>query len=285
MILILLLPACIQPDAQSSTATSSNDTTTSSSTSGASSSTTVVGTSTGEAPTDITSFITRPDGGSIDQECSIWDQDCPPGEKCNPRAVDGGSSWNGTRCFPLDPDPDAVGEPCTVTGSPVSGLDSCDVGAMCWDIDPTTQLGTCIAFCAGSPNAAFCASPDMHCRVSGDGILNLCVPNCDPQDAGTCATGHGCYPIYDDFTCAPDASGEDNGGPFDACEFVNACDPGSACGAAEAVGACSADASACCTPYCDLNAPSCPKGTSCVPYYDDVPRPGYEDLGFCGAAR
>ena len=48
--------------------------------------------------------------------CDLWEQDCPEGEKCNPWANDGGASWNALRCVPIDPNPDGVGEPCTVSG-------------------------------------------------------------------------------------------------------------------------------------------------------------------------
>ena len=73
--------------------------------------------------------------------CSTFAQDCPPGFKCMPWASDGGNSWNATRCVPIAPDPNAPGEPCTVEGSGVSGLDDCDGTSMCWDVDPDTLEG------------------------------------------------------------------------------------------------------------------------------------------------
>ena len=72
------------------------------------------------------SFITPPDGGGGVKECDVWTQDCPPGQKCMPWADNGSSSWNATKCSPVDANPGKEGDPCTVEGSAVSGVDSCD---------------------------------------------------------------------------------------------------------------------------------------------------------------
>ena len=79
--------------------------------------------------------------------CSTFAQDCPPGFKCMPWASDGGNSWNATRCVPIAPDPNAPGEPCTVEGSGVSGLDDCDGISMCWEVDPDAVEGHCVSIC------------------------------------------------------------------------------------------------------------------------------------------
>jgi hypothetical protein len=151
-------------------------------------------------------FITDPDGGGVSIECSIWDQDCDEGEKCAPWANDGGSAWNATKCVPVDANPSQVGDSCTVEGSGVSGVDTCDVSSMCWDVDPETNEGTCIAFCSGSENAPVCDDPTTSCSIANEGVLTLCLPSCDPLSQD-CPDGQACYPIDNSFVCAPDASG------------------------------------------------------------------------------
>jgi len=170
---LLLLAACTsRPAAQPSVTTSGTSTTTPSSPTSAGSD----ATSTSSDETLGHTFITAPDGLPEALECSTFEQDCPRGEKCNTWANDGGSAWNATRCVPVDPDPDALGEPCTVTDSGVSGLDSCEVGAMCWDIDFEAAEGTCVEHCRGEPTTPQCQEPDTRCVFSGSGALALCLP-------------------------------------------------------------------------------------------------------------
>lgn len=236
-------------------------------------------------PTGIsTGFITDPDGGGVSIECSVWDQDCGEGEKCSAWANDGGTAWNATRCVPLDPNPAQPGDPCTVEGSGISGIDTCDVSSMCWDVDPETNEGTCVAFCTGSENAPVCDNPTTSCSIANEGVLILCLPTCDPilQD---CAEGQACYPIDDSFVCAPDASGEDAGADNDPCEYINACDQGNICVNPEIVDGCPAGSGGCCQAVCDLSDPmatGCTANETCEPWFEEgnVP-PGYEDVGVC----
>ncbi len=244
----------------------------------------VATTSGGESTTDPGpcqgGFICEPDVTSS-IECSTWEQDCPEGEKCMPWANDGGSAWNATRCSPIDPNPDDVDEACTVEGSGVSGIDSCVLGAMCWDVDPETDMGTCVPMCIGSENNPMCEDPGRQCTISAEGVLTLCIPQCNPLEPGTCPELQACYPINDGFTCAPDASG-DGGGVFEPCEFINACDSGTMCANSEVVGVCDEAFAGCCTPYCDTEAPVCPGMTDCFPFYEEgLAPPGYETLGVC----
>lgn len=222
-------------------------------------------------------FLIDPDGGHVSIECSLFEQDCPRGEKCNIWANDGGSVWNATRCFPVDRAPDGPAEQCTVEESGVSGIDSCDVGAVCWDVDETGE-GTCVSFCAGSENAPVCAD---GLRCMGSNLFFLCLSTCDPlvQD---CDEGEACYVLDDTTECASDAS-DDSGSTFDTCAFPNACDPGLNCTDAAIVGLCEEGAEDCCTPFCDLQDATCPEGTLCIPAFSEgmVP-PGYEDVGVCG---
>ncbi|MBC8070012.1 MAG: ribulose phosphate epimerase [Deltaproteobacteria bacterium] len=231
-------------------------------------------------------FIMNPDGGSVTNECDIWAQDCPVGEKCMPWANDGGNAWNATRCAPVESNPGQVGDECTVEGSGVSGIDTCDLSQMCYYVDPDTNLGICVGFCQGSSASPVC-DPGYVCTINNDGVLILCRPECDPllQD---CMEAVSCLPAAgsDQFTCIVDASGEE-GAAGDACEFVNACDPGLFCGDATAVPDC-AGASGCCTEFCDLADPggaaqcSLGGGQECVPWFEEGNAPpGLEDVGAC----
>ncbi|MEZ4448262.1 MAG: hypothetical protein R3B09_02200 [Nannocystaceae bacterium] len=297
-------PGCVTAGSEgtSATSTTSGSTTTSSSTGtdGASSTsaaatstsstgTTVDGTSSAgsESETAGCMFVCRTDGGVAQPyECDVWDQNCLDGMKCNAWANDGGSAWNSTKCVPVDADPDAVGEPCSVVGSGVSGVDSCDKGAMCWNVDPETNMGVCVGLCQGNEDKctsdpSSCCPPGSACTIPASGNLILCLQTCDPIIQDCEGSKDACYPVSNGFQCAPDVSG-DMGAIGDPCEFINVCDPGTFCGNPGAYPGCDANAAGCCTPFCSLKDPDCVMGTECLAWYDpmDVP-PGYEDLGFC----
>lgn len=199
-------------------------------------------------------FLQMPDGGGVGVECDVWEQDCPDGEKCMPWANNGGSAWNATRCSPVEENPGQVGDECSVEGSGVSGLDDCDVGSMCYYVDPETNIGSCVGFCEGSEENPMC-DPGFLCSISNDGVLILCRSECDPllQD---CQGSAACLPAAgaDGFVCIVDASGE-MGAPGDPCEFLNSCDPGLFCASADVVPDCQGSAG-CCSDFCDLTAPA-----------------------------
>ncbi len=255
--------------------------------SGASVGTTTIAGSTEESTsTDITSasYVPVPDMGVDLDDCSTWAQDCPAGYKCMPWADDGGNSWNDTRCTPLDGSPAEAGDPCTVEGSGVSGVDDCDDASMCWNVDPDTNSGTCTAFCSGSAREPSCADPATTCSISNQDILTLCLQVCDPL-AQDCPTDLGCYPFdepTDAFACTPDASNGEGQYPSQ-CEFLNACAPGNACVNADALPACP---ESCCSPYCDLSeldtCPDLDDALACRPWFaaDQAP-PGWENVGVC----
>lgn len=238
----------------------------------------------GDDPTfDSGTFLIPYDGGPHPDLCDIWAQDCPDGEKCTPYADDGGSTWNSVTCRPVAPDPAQVGEPCTAEDG-LSGVDTCDLGLFCWDLDVNLE-GTCTALCTGSPEAPECAPPNTFCAISGDGVLSLCLDNCDPL-APACDADEVCVQIWsDEFGCVLDASG-DAGKVHDPCEYLNACDLGLLCVPSETAAVeCDADlATGCCQPYCDLDEPNpCTGvGQTCVPFYEngDGP-PEHQDLGVC----
>ncbi len=206
-------------------------------------------------------------------ECSLYAQDCPLGERCSP--TDG---WNRARCVPVSADPGQPGEPCTIEGDRYDGIDSCDVGALCWDVDETTGVGTCFAHCVGgSESTAICSDPNFGCWVGASGFPVLCMPQCDPLDPASCGPQEGCYAVDDGFQCAPSGPG----GQLEPCQAVNDCQAGFACGRPSEVGACPEGASRCCTTLCDLTAPTCPPEFSCAPYPEYGPQPGFKTVGYC----
>ena len=289
-----------QTDGSSSAADTSTSTPPPISTTSMTGVTTVEPTTDGTAMTTIEPSTTSTDDGEDDPcafyagcppdmetgpiECDLFAQDCPKGEKCMPWANDGGPLWNATRCSPVADDPDAPGEPCTVEGSGVSGIDSCDVGVMCWDVDPRTDEGTCVAMCTGSPEDPQCAAPEETCVSGADGLIALCYDTCDPLDP-TCPAGSSCYPspVGEPVLVCQPTTGEDI--PYgEACDFSNSCAEGLVCLDASLFPAC--EGLSCCTEFCDLTAglpcPNDDQGVVCVPWYaDGMAPPGQEDLGVC----
>ena len=236
--------------------------------------------STDELPSN---FLAEPDN-AYSFECDLWAQDCPPGEKCNAWANDGGGDWNATACVPIVPNPDAVGEPCSVVGEITSGIDTCELGAMCWEVDPKTNEGICRAYCQGEESDPYCEDPDTQC--GGHRSFPVCVPLCCPVEQD-CPEGEGCYAVSEDFYCAPDASG-DLGAFGDACEFINVCDPGMICLDPSVVPPglpCHEGAVGCCTPFCVVGSSSCSEldpAMECAPWYEDGHAPpGFEFTGVC----
>lgn len=242
------------------------------------------GTSTGSGgETAGVTFIMEFDGGPGGDPCDLFGQDCPAGEKCVPFADDGGSAWNNAKCVPVMEDPAQVGEECFAVESGVSGIDNCALGAICWDVDPRTLLGECVAQCTGSPESPMCP-PGSSCAISGSGVIAVCLEGCDPllQD---CDPGDLCIvnPNNDGTVCVLDGSNEE-GQLHDECLFANACDPGLACLDAAAAMECDPEGQGCCVPFCDVTlANACPGvGQECAPWWPpgEAP-PGLEALGVC----
>lgn len=227
-------------------------------------------------------FVPIPDWHRGDT-CDLWSESCPPGYKCMPWANDGGSAWNSTRCSPIAPDPRAPGESCTVEGNGVSGIDDCELHSMCWDVDPETNMGECVAFCNGDEANPTCEMDNTFCNLTDEGVLILCLPFCNPLTPD-CNEGDECVPVEDHFTCAPDAGGE-QGALGDPCEYINVCDPGLFCAPTDAIPMC-AGASGCCAAFCDLDSEipceGWETGIECVAWYEPGQAPaGYENLGAC----
>lgn len=271
--------------------TTSADSTTGSATTGTTSTTGAVGTSTSSTSTgadgsdgETNGCFSFRESGSVPNECNPFAQDCPPCEKCMPWANDGGGAWNADRCVPIEQEPRAPGEECTVYGNGASGMDDCERGAMCWYVDPKTNLGTCVALCTGSEANPACADPGTICIVSNDGVLPLCLAVCDPI-AQDCPVGQACREVEGAWVCAFDASG-DTGGYGESC-YYESCAPGLVCLDAGANPNCTERG--CCTEICDLADPAgdaqctgAPEGQICQPWYEPGTAPrGYEDVGIC----
>ncbi len=168
-------------------------------------------------------------------------------------ANDGGGVWNATRCTPLAAAPALLGESCMAEGSGVSGIDDCDIGLMCWDVDAQNN-GVCAALCTGSELNPGCPGV-LQCSEITE-ALPLCVQGCDPL-AQACGDGQACAPEHGSFFCAPAGPAL----PGEACAaFV--CAAGSVCIDGASALACSDIA--CCASDCDPTAPICPTGAICV---------------------
>jgi len=193
--------------------------------------------------------------------------------------------WIATGCRELAVDPVAVGQACTTSETPYSGIDDCDVTAMCWGVDPVMLEGECVAFCSGSADDPVCEDPATSCFIGFDGLVPVCVPRCQPL-APTCAPDHACVHNVEndaapDFVCVPDplVTGTAYG---DDCSDGVLCDDGLVCRSATHVPGC--EGGRCCTTLGLLSAPpACPDATqTCIPLYDGEAPVGFEDLCFCG---
>jgi hypothetical protein len=269
----------------SSTASTSTASTTTPTTTGADA-TASSSTSTSSATGSSTGagFIVPMDGGGGIMGCDLLVQDCPEGHKCNLASLDGDSAWESMICVPLHPDPDGLYEPCTMTGAPYSGQDTCGKSLTCTQFDPNTGIGECWGLCSGTFEDLMCEDPMAWCYARAG--IALCFPHCNPLYQA-CGAGESCLPDPmnpDTFVCLLDASGE-QGQAFDPCDAVNECDPGLFCAGSALAKECDAMASGCCLPFCDLVDPQgCPGvDQQCLPFYERgmVP-PDYWQVGLCG---
>lgn len=220
------------------------------------------------------------------ESCNIYaDNDCGEGKKCTAVVCEVGSAqWDSNICVEIMGSK-SIGDDCSYLGTALDGLDDCGDGTMCWNEDPTTGSGVCVAFCDGSPDAPVCGNATT-CATYNDGILPLCLPGCDPlvQDC----EGNNLCTINPDggFTCVLDASG--GMGPYGTeCGAANACNPGLVCGAGSWVPTPQCESAAyCCTPFCDVEAandcPGATDGQSCQALFDETNAPpGFENVGVC----
>jgi hypothetical protein len=241
---------------------------------------------------DSSSFPTFTDGGhwcgpQSDSAtalcCDVWTQDCPRSDKCTPWSNDGTGFWNSTRCAPMDPQPDPVGAPCLMEGDATSGIDSCERGAMCWNVDPETLEGVCVGFCGGTEISPICPL-GSSCAIFNAGTLPLCLPECDPL-GDDCEEGLACQSGGAAFVCLPTQAG---GIIADGCEAQGGCPSGSVCATPQSARC----PEGCCAPYCDTTDPAAHddcsalgEGLVCVPWFEPgTAPPDHENVGVCGSA-
>jgi hypothetical protein len=100
-------------------------------------------------------------------------QDC---ERCVP-ASDGCDHFTRMKCVPVAAAPAPLGGACVTHNDPLSGDDDCELGAVCWLVDPDTLTGTCFSLCHGSPDAPDCSHvPGTSCVFVWENIVALCLP-------------------------------------------------------------------------------------------------------------
>lgn len=223
---------------------------------------------------------TPPPGGGSGGflECDLAAQDCPDGEKCMPWANDGGPTWNATRCSPIDPDPDHVGEPCTVEGGPTSGIDSCDRSHVCWQVDPQTNEGLCYGLCEVDVEGPSCEAPLACAEID---VAQLCVQPCDPLDPLGCPEGTACgFFMGSALACQPAPPGSATLGT--PCDASLPCEAGTLCSYDAALDCGNAPGAGCCATPCSVSDPAaCTGPATCSPWFPEPAPPGLADLGVC----
>jgi len=239
---------------------------------------------TGDA-TDAAEVTSTSGAGEEIFNCDPWAQDCPAGLKCM-AYTDEGDVFTATKCTPVAPNPGQVGDVCRGEGGWSTGVDDCDLGLACWNINPETEIGACVALCTGTMDDPGCPGAKDVCMFWTPGIASVCLQTCEPlvQD---CPVGQSCLPDFasdaENFLCIIDWSFEE-GQEFDPCPGGNSCDPGLLCWDPALAVECKQD-EGCCLAFCDLDDPKCDgAGATCQPFYPpDVPAPPeYANVGICG---
>jgi len=121
---------------------------------------------------DIGAFLCS---GGHGVECDFWAQDCARGERCSAWSRDGGTRLDDVHCTSVPADTAGVGEACVVEDNAASGIDDCEPGSQCLEVDPDTLVGTCRSRCIGSRANPSCEDPDMTCTVVGS-TFAFCLP-------------------------------------------------------------------------------------------------------------
>lgn len=226
------------------------------------------------------------DDSSVDAECSIWDQDCPMGEKCAPWSLEPDLVPDEIRCCPEDANAAQPGDACIVDGYFGSCVDDCVKGSMCLDFDGD-GMGTCQKYCTGSANDPACEL-GQGCFIYFSGVP-FCFDTCDPL-VQNCPEGNGCYPDADEdggtgFLCLPSIGPSAVGGP---CWLLSGCQPGLICVTPDFVPSCNQNFG-CCTPLCDITetpdpCPAVDTALECVSWYIGGQMPpdvSYANVGAC----
>jgi hypothetical protein len=232
---------------------------------------------------------TKPGSDQLgEQMCDPWaDMDCPEGQKCSHYATMG-EFLDAAKCVPVMGD-QQPGEPCIIQGVPpgLTGLDDCAAGSMCWDVDPDTDTGYCVALCKSGPDYEPVCADGTTCELFA--AYSICRFECDPLKAAADCPGpnQSCLELGSGtgFVCRGRTS-EDAHPQGTACEWFH-CDAGLFCAETAKVPGClDPNADGCCTAFCDVDQPNtCPDqgmGVECVPWFEPgMAPPGYEHVGQC----
>jgi hypothetical protein len=262
---LLCSSACGSRVASDGDESAESDTSGSSSTSTSTSTTVSRSTSTTDVTDDGDDFVPNSDWGPSTNPCTVFEQDCPEGEKCV-TTLD--PDFNVFRCVPVLGDKD-VGEACIFDRE--SGSDDCDANSHCWNLETDEQgveHGECVPFCMGTRDNPSCPGQGescggFECRILGQTGYPFCVERCDPI-AQDCGDGKACYfdGGYLEFFCGvvnvPGTLGEP-------CEWTDGCVAGLVCVQTEALPDCLGEA--CCAPFCvtgdDASCAASLPGTVC----------------------
>lgn len=178
-------------------------------------------------------------------------------------------------------DPAQPGEACTVEGDPLSGVDNCDLGSICWAVNDK-NVGVCIEQCIGTPDMPVCAGVGDACRSQDSDVVSICIQSCDPFDS-ECDLDEVCVPVGWEFICL---HAEGGGQLHEPCQVLNECASGLVCVTAEGNPNCEQNALGCCGALCDLSVKPDPDtqctDQTCTPLFDVDPLPpGVQDIGVC----
>lgn len=236
------------------------------------------------ADSSAANLIVEPDVGAT-VACDIYDDDCPPEQKCMPYASDGSTRPDATHCVPLAEFPGGNTAGCTVQEWTASGIDDCDRGLYCVVYDAETLEGTCTPFCSTDDDGELVCESPATCVGNPDILPRLCLTDCNPL-MPSCPPQRGCYRVNDHFVCLMDASGP-AGGYGESCFFTNDCDPSMFCADPPEFFECASDMG-CCTAFCDASDPEasamCPGAPMhmCVPLFGPGEGPvGLQHVGAC----
>ena len=217
----------------------------------------------------------------LPEMCDFWAQDCDEeDQKCTAIiGTPGIDAYDANLCVASGALP--PGASCT----PIDelGTDTCDAQSLCMFVDPDTGEGTCVEFCTGTPDDPACPISGLPCRKLFGGVLNVCLPDCNPLLPGACAPGLACAPEVTTDGVAGFVCLDDNGGPLsgESCSW-GACAAGHMCIDAASFGP-GCDGNDCCTEFCDLTdaAFTCAgPDQQCVALFDPAD-PLYANVGAC----
>ena len=166
----------------------------------------------------------------------------------------------------------------------IGGSDCAGTRLRCGGVDADTGIGTCVEMCTGTPDDPACPVSGQTCRQLFSGVLNVCLPDCNPLLPGACAPGLACVPEVADDGVAGFVCLDDYGGPLsgEACSWHGSCGAGHTCIDAASFGP-GCESNDCCTEFCDLTdaAFTCAgPDQQCVALFDPAD-PLYANVGAC----